>query len=444
MIICIPTGTERVFEPNKNGKFDYSTLTYEAEKSIHSEFQEIFNASKIINTVRAADCFNLINKGLVDFIATMRPSYEGTDHYHVPYITRMSHLNIITGYDYNHYKNEIENNKFSRIKSLTNYAAFSLSFYALLFVLLCSFLILSSCYSFCWCEKRKLFGKSNSTKIFFKKLIQIIVNSYKIRTKRKKLVCLTTFSTFLLVTPFCLMFKTNQVIVPEPQFISNWNDLMKKSSFIYYSDTYDHSEKYFDKKKYSKEYDYFMNHKLYFRSPKGPSAIEDVNRMLFQIVDKKAIFLAPKIISTLVYQLFCSWTFEDQLVSLKTIKDENSHEYALGMVFRKNNSYEKGFNAYVRTIESGFNRPKKQKYLVGFEFLGTSSKHIREQLIICLNLRQIETKGSEVHNLDLKLFRRLFYMVIFFYSLSLIIKMIEKVAKIHCNSKKKMMKNVQN
>lgn len=178
MIICMPTGLDSVFEKNKYGRFDYSQLGHESEIAIASQLVDTFNASKIIFTTGEKACIALIKENLVDFIATARPIFDEDEYYHVPHAIGMSHLDIMTGYDFKEYSKVFEKGEEPKLGILSNYKSFDFIVYLYLLILLIILFTFAGFIAFVKHEKYFIFRRKRCFNFFLHKLKSIIKYSY--------------------------------------------------------------------------------------------------------------------------------------------------------------------------------------------------------------------------------------------------------------------------
>lgn len=80
---------------------------------------------------------------------------------------------------------------------------------------------------------------------------------------------------------------------------------------------------------------------------------------------------------------------------------------------------------YVLIFETGLQQINGRDYYAGFDLLGTSSKHIHNQLILCLNLNSIEKQNSPINNGNFDFFSYFFKLCCFSYLIVLFIFIFE-------------------
>lgn len=430
MSICFPNGLQDFRERSKNGRFDYTFLRHESEVLAISLYEQALNATKIYYTESVEKCLSLTEDGAVDFVLTTKPIYNYSKHYNVPFATGMSYLNILSGYDHISYLNTLSKGISSELGILSNYKGFENTVYLILFLLLFTFFIFASVCSLVDKERKIFLAERkcrNGKRIRFSKLLKLTIEkTMSVKNSRRRFFSyLAIIASFLIMTPFLLMFKTNQVIVPPPVVIKNFDEIIKSGAKIYFTDTSDDPEKFFDEIGFDTVSAYYRANRVNFELPNFPDKFKAVNQAVINIVDKKSVFLVPRIISTIIYQLLCSFTYENQLFKIKRYRSENSREFIIGQIFRVNFTDPIRLRNYVATFETGLQQLEGDRFFVGFGVLGTSASHTREQRILCYEneIEKMETSGEYYGNV--KLFSKFFYICFFMCILATFILAIE-------------------
>lgn len=427
MSLCIPGGLGIVLNIDKKGHFDYSMLRHDGEVLIISLYQQIFNASTIHMVSELRECLSLMKEKSVDFVAAMMPVASIFEHHYVPYATEESNLDIISGYDYNTYSSLNGQNKTSKLGILNNYRGFESNVYIVLCLLIISLLLLVLFFTLVQREKRWIHRRSTSIRTMIKVFKVYLFNSFSTKTNARRLTMLSIISFFLIITPFLLMFKTNQIIVHPPKLLKTFEEAMSEKADIYFMNTVDNYEEYFYTENGSEVFSYYQSNKKIFKAPNDLESVYATNRILAEITKGQAALILPSQISKIMYQCFCSWSKKGQLFKFMINKYYEGRTFLIGFVFSKKIPHSYSLTNYIHAFQNGLLQIlNKQHFYPGFDVFPTSKKHKQNQLVLCFNLNQIEmNESTNIYYGDFRLFSKFFYFCSFLLVLSFFVLLYE-------------------
>ena len=395
-----------ILKRNKHGHFNYGLFRHESESMMISLFQQTLNASTIYSVKDVSDCLKLTKEGTIDLILAWLPIYNITDYYHVPFGTEETYMNIITGYDYNKYTKVTKISELNKLGILCNYKGFDLTVYYFIVFTITTFIILAFGYSLVDGEKLLIRRKFKARRNHARRFCRIIARSYKIKSTKKFFNYLVMMATFFIVTPFFLLFNTNQLIVPPPKVLKDFKDAIEAAVKIYYSPSCGNPDDFIVTKS-RHILDYYKKNKVAIKLP-DINNLHEFHYKVADIIEKRAILLVPKIETDIIFPLVCSWSKDDQLNKIKVYKSEHTRQFVAGMVFHRNYTNPRGFKNFLTSFERGLHQTRNGRFYVGFGFISRNPKHIKDQMILCDNMSRIERRKSKVYNGSYKLFSNFF------------------------------------
>lgn len=415
--ICITNGLDGVLKKNQYGEMVYSDLRADTEVEFFDLFQQIFNASTIKMTRIGIECLELLREGKVYFSTVSRSIWDESDYYRVPYGTKMSYINIITGYEYKEYSRMIGASKISDMGILNNYRGFEKKVYFFLSLVMILLLLPVIFYTLIQKEKRWIYRRSISIWTMMKVFYQYLFYSFSIKTSARRFTYLAIISFFLIITPFLLMFKTNQIIVPPPKLVKTLRQAISDKITIYHTDTIVNLSMFYEEENFQKVHNYYETNKKLFELP-GATDILTYDGFVMNIINQKGILLTQSHEAMAMYKMICSWANNNHLLKIFMFKEESTREYIHGMTFHINYTNPRGLRNYLSAYETGLLYTiDRNHYYIGFDVLTIPLSHKQKQLVLCYNFNQIEMdESSKVYSGDMKtfspFFRFYFYIIL--------------------------------
>lgn len=445
MSVCFPSGIEMVLKKDKSGRFDYNSFRHPSEAYIAILYQETLNASVIYVTKGVNECIQLLKEAQVDVIVANTPIENATEYYHVPFATEMSYLNILTGYDHDEYNRGIQSDSLDHLGILSNYRGFQWKVYFCLAILIVAFLVLALCYTVVDREKNLITRKTRPISNYKKKFFRIIRRSYQTNSREKAFTFLVMLATFFILTPFFLLFHTNQIIVSPPQMLRDFDDAIHSRAKILYTPTCGNPENFIDPHKNKQVMDYFLKNREIIILPTVETA-DPFHEKIVEIIKRSAIFIVPQVQTQILYRLMCSWSKDNEMFKLMVYRMRESTEFLTGIIFNRNYTDPKGLKNFASIIETGLLSIQNGRFYIGFGFYSHSLEHIKEQMILCDNFNHLEKKESEVYHGNFQSFNKFFCLCSLLFLLAWVLLLVEllvlkrstKVSKSRYNSNRRI------
>lgn len=278
-------------------------------------------------------------------------------------------------------------------------------------------------------KKNKKYKLSKILFIIMKKIL--LIN----KTKQKLISLLILSSYFLLITPFLLLFKTNQVVNERPFIINNYKKIIQTNSTILYTSIAFNETLFLLPSDFDIKTNNIVNKfwhqfkftgKLYDMSTTmGLDVIENLKNLL---IHGKTVFISEFFTVTTVKAVLCSFTNENELIQIFIHHDNNQRSQIQGIPVRRG-FFNKQLNIkHRRLFEMNIFRQILNQGVeyMGFTFLVTSKEHRRIQYEYCTIQQPIEFKTKDdIAPSRFQFFSLLFFTLFSVYGLAFVIFIIE-------------------
>ena len=407
MRLCMSVGMMYDVKFKENGRF---TIEGTAAKSMSYYIQFGINLTKNMTEAFFAEsheeCLERFRLNQSDFSLNRFSIHDTSGKYSAPVPSYSSSLNIVSGYNLHTY--EQEQHVFSKKMPsvLHNFASYSNKIYVLtaLFMLSLFLIIWTNVFIV---QKRCCLKRT--VRKALKYFITFIMNGSD-RWYLPSLVL--TMGLFLLVTPFCILFKTKQVVVDEPPMITNYRKIIDQRVQMIYTGLGTNESDFFKLGSNSRHansmneiLEYFHSNSRLFKLEVTPHTHNLLLTLSKGIVQGKNVIIGSDEVTEPMRQLFCSWTLGDDLYQMLSFRDPKQEEIILGFIFgrypsknlvkRLRHTFEAHIPSVLLKIFDNYE---------GIELLLTSPEHRQRQLFLCQQRTLIAHRKEEVSPTDLSFF----------------------------------------
>lgn len=427
--LCLIAGAESKVEI-KNGRF---TIEGPASKSYANYVEFVFtfaNVSQVFCASSGQECIDQLSLNQSDFALAAFSIHDTSGNFSVPVPAYPTTLNFFSGYNLFRYQAEQTLAQKKALGVLENFTSFSPIIYALINLWMLTLLLI----------------------VFFRVLlmqrrpahVKALVRSLKSfvrmgtgRSKRGLLLSLNlNLGLFFLVTPFCLLFKTNQVILKEPKLIKTYEEIMNKRVQMVYTKLGISETEFFNLGSNTRKgkvmqmvHEYFNLNSRLITLDRSPETFDLIGELAKGIVENKLVILGSDAITEALRQIFCSWSSEPNLYQVLSFRDPHQEEMIVGYTFRVSNPPRRlvrmllyAFEAHIpSTLSTLLNN------YVGIEMLPNPEGHRHRQLLLCQMKHLAPYHKEQVAAADMAFFLPFIFINFALISLSLTLLALEKV-----------------
>lgn len=385
------------------------------------------NVTELTVVRQNSDCVERFINNQSDFSPGYFYMHDETGQFYVPVPAIATSLHILTGYNVYEYEQN-GTNITTKYGIIHNFNSFSWQIYFLVVLWLLSL----------YC----IIGLSvNLIKSKFK-LIRRVKYSFSLfylvfrgKTKRWRTISLIiNIARLLLVTPFCILFKTNQVVIKKPHLLNTYNEIIKNNAQMYYT-TYYMNDSLFLKNAAGNDgpvsdkevWNYFESHAHEFIAGKSLKSLQLIKTLAKEITKQESVFIGSFAVTEILRQTFCSFSDEPNLYQILTFHDSRQGEIISGFAFREENQPKN----LIRKIRSFFEANIPEHWLSsirvypGFRFFPQSTEHRQQQLALCTRDELAEYRKDEKLTSSFYFYYHFFQLTIFLFAFSFIVVMIE-------------------
>lgn len=405
--VCASFGLERKVKINKHGRYKLQPLGAKSS-AVHIDFAlSLTNVSEVLGVESYDDCIKHFEKNDSDFSVCPFRIHQMSDKFSVPVPAFSSSLEILSGYNEYTYQKEQQVLANNMPSVLANFAAYSYTIYSLASLFLFSlFLVVEA--NVLLVQRRLRVRRS------IRKSIKYLSSFIRTGCKRWFLPSLVlNLGLFLLVTPFRILFKTNQVVIKGPQMITNYRKIIDQRveivnlgfgsniDMFLQLGTKSHSDN-----SMTKIYKYFQSNSHRIRLAKSPKSLEVLSELSKAMVQGRQVIVSSGTMTEALRQLFCSWALEDDLYQILSFRDPIQGEVILGYAFRSLDPPKELVKRLRRAFEGHL--PSTLAYLlnnyIGVIYLPNSPLHKQRQLFLCQQRILLPHSKEQVVPADLAFF----------------------------------------
>lgn len=394
----------------------------------------LVNVSEVICVESNEDCVDKFLKNQSDFSLNTLNIHNTSGKYSAPIPSYSSSLSILSGYNMDKYLQQEQSFSKNMQSVLANFTSYSIIIYA------CIILWMLSLFLIIWTNVLMVQRRRHMVRAILKSLgyFFTFIKSGSSRWFLPALVL--NFGVFLLVTPFCILFKTKQVVVDDPKMITNYKQIIDERVQMVQTGVGDLSEFFklgtlSQRENFMAEFvEYFQFNSLKVRLDPSPQTFDLLGNLSHAIVEGKQVVIGSDQIMEPLRQIFCSWTIEE-LYQMFAFRDPKQEELILGYIFPiENPPTEQLIKRLRHTFEAHLPSVLLKIFdnYAGIEMLPTSPEHRQRQLFLCQQRTLIPHRRKESLPADLFFFLPFFSVLFDLILVSIFIFAIELIVGFSC------------
>ena len=402
--ICFPTGVDSKVVLKSDG-FTVESPAAKTMSNWISFFLKLGNVTQLVTVRTNADCIDRFERNQSDFSLGYYDIHDTKGKYFAPVPGFPMSLHFLSGYNVYEYQKEQDNWVKQKMGVLQNFKSYQPAVYALGTVWLIVLFAAVTLRVVQICKRPRLVRVLNKSFNYFCFLKDA-------RCKRWRLLSLLFYTAlFFLVTPFCILFKTNQVVTKEPPLITSYEQIMSQKAQVVYSHMHMNDTDLLKQQTDSKAggtmdrmWKYFQSNSRHVLPDRNPEALEMMTKLSQGIVDNKLVFLASLEMAKGFRQVFCSWAVYPNYYQVMMYHDPHQREIIAGFPFRMLQPPK----VLVKRLRGAFEMHIPSTFVsaienyAGLELLPNSNAHKQRQLLLC------QRKSVVQHHQRLSIFLLLF------------------------------------
>lgn len=402
---------------------DGSTYATDALNS-YEETNEIIFQSRVANSTDVfcvqtiSECIGRMKNNLSDYSIGEYIYHDESAPYYVPVQWDPGSIYIVSGNDINSLSKKVISSEWS-YGLMSNLGIYSWPTYSLIGLVFALVYLLTLMKTLLFIERHFSFVKLRRNKI---NLFFIVLRRFKSITNSPEDVKSCSFiiwvTFFFFLTPFLLMFKTAQVITPEPKIYSSYDQLIKSNVTIFYSSILSEERALLapnDLNVKNKDIVYqiwkhFNQNGIYFAS----NRMKSTNNFLYltNSITSGFVFVSTYAVASKIRKTFCSFSNPKQLFNVLMFQDKSQREVLNGFALRREFFNGKLIRRLRAAFEFNYQRRRTYRCFYGLQVVHKTPEHRKVQKEICLRNQFIRQEVSFVAS-DLSFFSFFFsYLVL--------------------------------
>ena len=409
--LCFPTGDDSKVEL-KSGRLTVEGPAAKTNINWISFFLKLGNVTQLAAPSTNADCMERFERNQSDFAFGSYDIHDTKGKYSVPVPAFPLSLHFLSGYNVYEYQKEQDN--WERMGVLQNFESYQPAVYALGAVWLIALFAAVT-----------LKVVPRYKRLCLVRVLERSLNYFCLlkdaRCKRWRLLSLLLhMPLFFLVTPFCILFKTNQVVTKEPSLITSYEQIMSQKVQVIYSHTRMNDTDFLKQQTDTKGgtmdrmWKYFQSNSLHVSPNRDPDALGLITKLSQGIVDNKFVFLASLDVAEGFRQAFCSWSVNPNYYQILMYHDPHQREIIAGYAFRALQPPK----VLVKRLRSTFEMHIPSTLVsvmdnyYGLEIFPNSDAHNQHQLSLCQRKSVVQHQKEELLANDFQFFASFFARIV--------------------------------
>ena len=394
--VCCATGLDNEVVLKKDG-FTADGPVAKTLRNLIPFFLKLGNVTQLVTVRTNADCIERFERNQSDFAFGSYDIHDTKGKYSAPVPGLPLSLHFLSGYNLYEYQKEQNDLAKQKMGVLQNFESYEPTVYAVSAVWLIALFVAVTLRVLQICKRPH-----------FVRVLDKSLNHFYLlndaRCKRWRLLCLLlNTGLFFLVTPFCILFKTNQVVTKEPPLITSYEEIMSQKVQVVYTHIHINDTDLLKQQSDSKAgtmdrmWKYFKSNSRFIFADTSPETFELMAKLSQGIVDNKIVFIASWGIAESFRQTLCSWAVQPNYYQILRYHDPHQREVIAGYSFRMlqppkvlvkrlRTIFEMYIpSALVSAIESYF----------GFEMLPNSDAHRQRQSVVEHHKEEVLASGFQ-------------------------------------------------
>lgn len=415
----------------RNGKIHIQSFASKSIKIWTNFAMKCGNISQIASVRTNHECIGRLARNESDFSLGYFDMQDAVDEsYFVPVPAFPNFLYFLSGYNVYEYEKQLTSSVGQTGGILKNFYSFSFGIYLsiVLWLVTLFFIIMSKV------AMRQ--NKRTYIRIIKRAFRYIVLLMMSGSNKFLLLTIVMRVGLFFILTPFCILFKTNQLYTEAPVVISSYEEIIQHKAQIGYMPFNTNVTKYMEEQINDKNKIRMQRIWNYFKyNSRRVAIVRSPGKLAKAIVDKKMVIIGPWGLMEGLRQVYCTWTLEPDLYQIFRFRDPNQREILTGLPFRKSHQLAPFFKRLRHNSENHLFVALMlhiSSYR-GIEVLPNSQEHRQHQLSLCQRERIIHHQKNELLASDLSYFGCFFKIIALFFLLCVPVLLVEQLIK--CTSK---------
>lgn len=388
---------------------------------------QLANVSQLVTVQTSDHCVERFVKNQSDFSLGYYNLMDESDNFTVATPAYSLSLHFLSGYNIHKYEKEQNRSRINEQGVMANLNSYPPMVYLLIFVWITVLIVLIFLRSVVM-QRRPTFGKT--LKKFVRYTYLVVVASDK---RWRLLSFLLGLGLFLLLTPFFVLFKTNQVIAKEPTVIKSNEEIITQGAEMV-STHIQSSEVNFLKQKQDlgtgnimdRIWRYFKGHSRQQLLEKSP---ETLTFLAKEITEGEIVFVASDAVAEGLRQVFCSWSVYPDLYQILRFHDALQDEFIAGSAFALPEPPETLAKKLQNAFE--FNIPSNLKDSLdnyeGLRIIPNPISHRQRQMFLCQSKSLVLYRKDDLASVNFSFFARFFLILIVEIIFALLILSLELI-----------------
>lgn len=382
-------------------------------------------------------CIDRLHNNLSDVAAgDLVLADSGVDH-KIPVPWRATTVYIVAAYNVTEYEDEQANRGRSFLGVLTNLGNFDASVYPVIMLMLMMFLLI------CLLDALIVSRKLKNINLYYRRHHRIrgLTNIMFHRMLRNRFATfLMSIAVFLIFTPFKCMYKTTQIVIDQPDFIQNYQDIIDRNASVHWSNLYADipgllkpSEDNIKRKDLVyRFYHHAMTHKPRASTRKVKSKqdiIEIIAQKQNKILHQKTVTIGDYVFTERNLAISCAMTFRKQFHRFFKFHDPNQSEHLTGFALRmpiNNQKLLRNFRAIFESATIDVRETTLARYIYkDFKLNLATEEQYKKQKILCYEEHINFDKTQGIFTSDSIFFASIFFLALLIFTFAFIVLLIE-------------------
>ena len=413
--LCYPTGVANKVVLKSDG----FTVEGPGAKTLSNWiafFLKLGNVTQLVTPKTNADCMRRFERNQSDFALGYYDIHDTEGKYYAPVPALPLSLHFLSGYNVYEYRNEKDNWAKQQMGVLQNFKSYQPAVYALGTVWLIALFAAVALRVVQICKRPRFARVLNKSFSYF----CLLKNA---RCRRWRLLSLLFHTAlFFFVTPFCILFKTNQVVTKEPPLITSYEQIMSQKVEVVYTHIQINDTDLLLQQSWQNKaggtmdrmWKYFKTNSRHVLPARNPETFELLTKLSQGIVDNKLVFLASLEIAEAFRQVFCSWAVYPNYYQILMYRDPHQREIITGYAFRMVQPPK----VLVKRLLTAFEMHIPSTLIstidnyAGLELFPSPNAHKQRQLLLCQRKSVVQYHKEELLANDFQFFGSFFARIV--------------------------------
>ena len=435
--LCIPGNRNVKFTRDPDGNYNSLSLATDSEKHYLMMHDSIVNSTQLMIQPSVDKCIKSLQLNESDIV--IAPVHPDEDAYTVPATFSSSTADFITGLNLSRHSELLEKPEVKKHGVLSNSTNFTVPIYAIIALFIITFISLIYLSSHLMKMRLSIIGRRKNKTVARIFLFYCRYFAHP-RVSHLRNVCLLILVFyFLSITPFLLMFKTNQLVFKVPRMIDSYEQVIDSRATVFVPWVSSNASNFLVP--YRDDMNSIVNRFWFFfrqmeRAFDVSAKLRDFSKIMSfmdQLTNGRCIFLSSSLVIQFYQALFCSLAINsDQQIALLLFHDPHQRSEIQGFAFRIGYINLQVVQLYKRLFEmqtldhfSG-----EQVKFLSQNLIAGASASSRFDFEMCVKPTMPDSRAFKfIPPGDLSIFTSLFLLVLMLYCISAVILSLEHLIK---------------